>query len=101
MENNENFRFAIEPREMRVDERKRERLQREEERGWKKKNGKCKCIDTCENCKFGVGINNGRADGERTRGARLKIIENRGRLRNSEENKNSETKTSRRNIGIG
>lgn len=88
---------------MRVDERKREATNggRKREREKKKKNGKCKCIDTCENCKFGVGINNGRADGERTRGARLEIIENRDWLRNSEENKNSETKTSSRNIGIG
>lgn len=34
--------------------------QTERENG-KKEDSKCKCIDTCENCKF--GINNGTANG--------------------------------------
>lgn len=76
------------------------RESRQRERG-KKENGKCKCIDTCENCKFGVGINNGTVErtservSERVSEARRttsKIIENRAAgagLRNPEENKNS------------
>lgn len=57
-------------------ERKREK-ERERENA-KKEDSKCKCIDTCENCKFGVGINNGTANGVGTRATLPKIIEDRG-----------------------